>query len=181
MGCMTKAVYEYYDRNPPQPSMRAETAISVHQEEDLYNFEPSNKIVGPPIIMDWKDDLHSAVEEAKRAMAPMKDQKFILCMSIIINFLLNYVPNFLFEKMLGDEMPKKSLSCSNMAGPRMQKWKFQGKTAHWVSMTTCHYIPEVTFTSMHDTCKLTISGDASKFKDFKQLLTLMQKELLSDE
>ena len=48
-------------------------------------------------------------------------------------------------------------------------------------MTTNHYLPEVTFTSMHDTCKVTISGDSAKFKDFKHVLRLLEESLLTDD
>ena len=63
----------------------------------------------------------------------------------------------------------------------MHKWKFQGKTAHWVTMTTCHFVPEITFTSMHDTCKVTVSGDSAKFKDLKLLTQLIFEEMNSDD
>ena len=78
------------------------------------------------------------------------------------------------------EKHRRSISLSNMAGPRERKWVFQGKTSHWVTMTTNYYFPELTFNSMHDTCKITLSGDASKFKDFKLLLGMIEQNMISE-
>ena len=62
----------------------------------------------------------------------------------------------------------------------MFKWKFNGKTVHWVTMTSAHDVPEIIFTSMYDTCKFTVSGDATKCADLKVFLNLIERNLLSD-
>ena len=67
-----------------------------------------------------------------------------------------------------------------MSGPREHKWVFNGKTAHWVTMTTAMNAPEVTFNSMLDTCKVTLSGDEAEFKDCKLLLEMIENNLKSD-
>ena len=73
MACTAKAVHEYFDKNAPQSSLRAEMAMSLHQDEDLQNFEPSNKVIAPTIFMDFKDDMSSAIEEVKLGVAHYKE------------------------------------------------------------------------------------------------------------
>ena len=74
-----------------------------------------------------------------------------------------------------------SLSCSNIAGPRQQKWIFNGKQTHWLIMTTNNYVPEITFTSLQDTCKITLSADPAKCKDFKEILGLIEDAMLTND
>lgn len=120
--------------------------------------------------MGFKDDIPSAAEEAKKGVEPFRDNDLIMTGDVMYSWMANYLSQSAFNMICADpEWLNKSVSLSNMAGPRAQRWKFGGKEAHWVTMTTCHEVPEITFTSMYDTCKVTVSGDAAKFKDFKLL------------
>ena len=131
--------------------------------------------------MDFKDDLPSAIAETKKCIEPMKDIELIMASDSMACLIGNYFPLFALKSLFGDFHAKLSISCSNMAGPRAQKWKFDGNDTHWVTMTTNHMIPEVTFTSMHDTCKVTLSGDSAKNKNYKQLLRLIEEALMTDD
>ena len=59
------------------------------------------------------------------------------------NIVLDYFPLFVFHKVVNLEeyLSQKSVSLSNMAGPRMHKWKFNGNSADWVTMTNMHVMP----------------------------------------
>ena len=134
--------------------------------------------------MDFTDNLTTAVAEAKSKIEPYKDPKLVMTNHNAGNFFMNYTPPWMARGSWFkiEELKKKtSLGCSNMAGPRVHKWVFNGNTAHWVTMTTAYFIPEITFNSMVDTCKVTISGDEAKFKDFKLILEMIEENLKSDE
>ena len=117
--------------------------------------------------MDFKDDLPSAVAEARQAVSPFRDTSLVMSMVVSFSWMLNYLPISVVAAIIPEldkrkTLPvKRSLAVSNMNGPSEHKWKFKGKTAHWITMTTCAVVPEVTLNSMFDTCKVTLSGDAS--------------------
>ena len=63
-ACIALSIKQYYSKygeSAPQANLRCETAISCHVDEDLYSFEPSNKLIAGDFIIDLKDDLSSAV------------------------------------------------------------------------------------------------------------------------
>jgi len=161
--CVTLAVKKYHettgDGTLPQPNLRMETAISTHVTENLDSFEPGNKITANDIYPDFKDDLNSTCDETRKCIEPWKDIERIMVYEAILSAIFNYSYPFVFKFIMGSKYSKMSLSLSNMAGPRVSKWIFDGNKTHWVTMTTYHVIPEVTLTSLKDTVKVTISGD----------------------
>ena len=187
MACLTKAIKDYYVKHKgqdlPQPHVRAETAMSCHLPTNLHGFEPSNQLVAPLIIMDFTDDISTAIAEANTKIAPWKDPVLAMTLLGAGNWMMNYLPPWMARgiQTVEDMTKKVSLGCSNMAGPRVHKWVFNGKTAHWVTMTTAYFVPEITLNSMVDTCKVTISGDASQFKDFKLVLEMIEENLKAPE
>ena len=179
ISSVTLAVKKYHettgDGKVPQSNLRMETAASTHVKENLDNFEPYNKIIANDIYPDFKDDLNSTCDETRKCIKTWKDTENMMVFEAMLCIILNYSPPFVFKLMIGNKYSKQSLSLSNMAGPRVSKWVFDGNKTHWVTMTTYHVIPEVTLTSLHDTVKITISGDQTKFKDFKHLLVLLEE------
>ena len=104
-----------------------------------------------------------------------------MALDSVQNFSLNYTPPSWLRESFQTGQKKMSISCSNIAGPRQSKWVFNGKQSHWLSMTTNNYVPEITFTSLADTCKVTLSGDPSRCKDLKQLLTILEETMLMED
>ena len=41
-------------------------AMSVHTNEDLYNFEPSNRITAPTFLLKLEDDLLTQLADYKK-------------------------------------------------------------------------------------------------------------------
>ena len=99
---ITRAIQQYYGDKMPQPNIRCETAMSCHVEEDLENFEPSNRLIAEEIFMDCKDELSASVIETKRALAPWKNIDLIMSWEMIDMWKYNYLPLFLSRRLLED-------------------------------------------------------------------------------
>ena len=67
-----------------------------------------------------------------------------------------------------------------MASSRAHKWIFQGKQTHWLTMTQGRFDACIALTSMADTAKVTLSGDAHVYEHFKKTLELVQENLMTD-
>ena len=74
-------------------------AMSVHTNENLYNFEPSNKIAGPTLVTEFKDDIPSAIAEFKEKVSPY-NSKLIQAEVMAFEWMINYLPTCILR---GDE------------------------------------------------------------------------------
>ena len=92
--------------------------MSCHLDEDLDNFEPSNRFIAEEIIMDCKKDLPGAIKETKRALAPWKNTDLIISWEMIDTWKYNYLPFFMSRRLLEDYIANQTVTCSNIAGPR---------------------------------------------------------------
>ena len=103
MACLTKAIKDYYVKHKgqdlPQPHVRAETAMSCHLSTDLHGFEPSNQLVAPLIIMDFTDDISTAIAEANTKIAPWKDPVLAMTLLGAANWMINYLPPWMARGM----------------------------------------------------------------------------------
>ena len=72
------------------------------------------------MIVDFKDDLPSLIEDVKQKVTPLKDSKFLFASFAMQNFFINHLPKCIMEKKAAEELekPRRSISLSNMAGPR---------------------------------------------------------------
>ena len=157
--------------------------ISVHIDDGSQEWKPKNTFYQTQLACDFKEDLASSLAETQKRVNPLKDNTFIMSANMINLFIFNYFPLPAIETLLqfGKRSRNSSCSISNMASSRVHKWVFQGKQTHWITMSQGRQDAMIALTSMADTAKITLSGDANVYPDFKRTLELVQENLMTDK